>query len=220
VFVSGDSEDVGSLTVTNSSISGNFALNEGGGIYVEFIEAVTISGTSIDGNTASQNGGGISSHNVFNLSITGSSLTNNEATSGSGGAVYAVGTSDVYIDSDTFTGDTAGVSGGAVYLQGVDATIVNVDFDNNVSYGGVRSGSDLFTDTGAIVDLNESDFDDTLGLSAALSTDLIDVGDTLGTGSTVGVISSSGGNSVWDSSWINITGFGFAGSGDLGNDHA
>ena len=150
IFVSGYQEGLGSLTVQNSSfITDNFALNEGGGIYVEFIEAVTIDSSTIAGNTASQNGGGISSHDVFNLSITNSSLTGNIATSGSGGALYAVGTSDVYLDSDTFDGNQAGLSGGAVYLAGengegisiLDATIVNCEFDNNVSYGGPHSGS-------------------------------------------------------------------------------
>jgi hypothetical protein len=58
----------------------------------------------------------------------------------------------------------------------LDATINNVTFDDNVSYGGPTSGSALFVDGGAVVDLDNSDFDDTLGLSALLSTDLIDVG--------------------------------------------
>jgi hypothetical protein len=69
------------------------------------------------------------------------------------------------------------------------------------------------------VDLNNTDFDDTLGLSATLSTELIDVGNTV-SGGTPGVINSSGGNSVWDNSYVHITNFGFAGSGDVGFDHA
>jgi predicted outer membrane repeat protein len=211
LWMSGDPEENGSLVVTNSTFSLNRAFNEGGGIYVERIEAVTIDGSTFDHNTASMNGGGIASHDVLNLAITNTAFTNNDATSGSGGGLYAVGTSDVYLDTDRFVGNTAGVSGGGIYLRGpgLVGTIFSCFFDNNVSYGGPTSGSALFVDTGALVDLNLSDFDDSLGLSRQLSTDLIDVG-----GSPVGVIFSSGGNEVVDSSWMNVTNFGFAGSGD------
>jgi predicted outer membrane repeat protein len=208
----------GSLIVhNNSTISNNSCVNEGGGIYVENIESVTVDSSSITGNTASLNGGGIAAHNIVNISITSSSLASNDATSGSGGAVYVVGPADVYIDSDSITGNTAGVSGGGVYLSNVDATISNCEFDDNLSYGGPTTGSALFADTGATVDLYTDDFDDTSGLSSTLSTDLIDVG---GSGSSMGVIRSSGGNTVWDGSWVNVTNFGFAGSGDVGNDQS
>ena len=56
-------------------------------------------------------------------------------------------------------------------------------------------------------------------MSGALSTDLISVGNTV-SGGTIGVITSSGHNTVWDNSWVNVTNFGFGGSGDVPDDMA
>jgi hypothetical protein len=98
------------------------------------------------------------------------------------------------------------MSGGGVYFLGVSGTINLVQFDNNVSFGGPATGSALFADTGAVIDLNLSFFHDTSGASALLSTELIDVG-------SGGSITSSGGNHVIDSSWVHVTGF----SPDLGD---
>jgi predicted outer membrane repeat protein len=232
VFISGSPEENGSLFVNLSTFTFNRALNEGGAIFASVIEAVTVNNSTFTSNTADQNGGAIATHDVENVAITGSSITasiftNNTATSGRGGAIYTVGNTDIYIFMTGFYGNTAGIAGGAIYLAGgftpagvptfLTGTIDSCDFDNNVSFGGAHSGSDLFVDSNATVDLNRSDFDDTLGLSTNLSTDLIDVGNTLSNG-VIGVIFSSGTNFVWDNSWVAITNFGFAGSGDIGND--
>jgi hypothetical protein len=70
----------------------------------------------------------------------------------------------------------------------------------------LATGSALFADAGAAIDLNNSIFHDTQGKSAMLSTELIDVG-------SGGTITSSGGNHVVDSSWSHVSGF----SPDLGD---
>jgi predicted outer membrane repeat protein len=201
VFVSGGPAESGSLVIDFiNTVSNNVALNEGGGVFVGHIESATIQGTIL-GNTAGFNGGGVSAHDVVNLSLTSAVLVSNSATAGSGGGVYAVGlASNVVLDSDLFLGNTAGASGGGVYFRRVSATVNFVQFDNNVSFGGPTTGSALFADTGAAVDLNNSFFHDTQGASAQLHTELIDVG-------RGGSITSSGGNHVIDSSWVHVTGF-------------
>lgn len=196
-----DVEESGSLYVDSSTISNNFAFNEGGGVYADTVEAVTVLNSTISGNTVALNGGGIAAIGVINLSITGSSVLDNAALSGEGGGLYNIGEgTNTDLDSDSFTGNSAGVSGGAVYVSAVDMTINNVFFDDNVSYGGPRTGSDLFATDAAMVILSNDDFDDSHGLSALLSTDLID-------SSGGAVCSSAGGNEVADSSWVNIANF-------------
>ena len=230
LFVSGNAT-FGSLLIANSLINFNRALVEGGGVFVSLITPVTINGSTFDSNSADGNGGGMSSHGVLDVAITSTTFTNNNSISGSGGALSVIGPTSVYLLSDSFQGvdgssvggNTAEVSGGAVYLASVSGTtltgtIFNCTFDGNLSLGGAHTGSDLFVDSNTVVDLNLSDFDDDGFVSANLGTDLIDTGNGFVSGGTPGSINSSGGNAVWDNSWVNITNFGFPGSGDVGDD--
>lgn len=46
--------NAGSLTLTNSTLSGNSATLDGGGIYNAYGSTATVTGTSLSGNTATQ----------------------------------------------------------------------------------------------------------------------------------------------------------------------
>ncbi|MDP1552578.1 MAG: hypothetical protein Q8M06_06165, partial [Methanobacteriaceae archaeon] len=71
----------GNFTVSGSTISGNTALEGGGGIY-NYVCYVTVSGSTISGNTANA-GGGIYNYDGI-LTVSGSSICGNTANAGGG----------------------------------------------------------------------------------------------------------------------------------------
>ncbi|MGI8694654.1 MAG: beta strand repeat-containing protein, partial [Geodermatophilaceae bacterium] len=83
----------GSVSVTNSAVTGNTATEEGGGLWNSSTGTFSVSGTEVSGNTASgpaadQGGGGLFSDggslSVFDVDITGNSA---DGLSGSGGGI-------------------------------------------------------------------------------------------------------------------------------------
>jgi predicted outer membrane repeat protein len=201
----------GDLRLSNSTLQNNFALNEGGGAYVDGVAAVTVDHSRILSNTAGLNGGGLSSHNVANLSITYSTLASNTSLAGSGGGLAVDGIftlvgflSHVALDDDTFgalpgTTQSAGVSGGGAFVSRSQMSVNHVTFNDNVSYGGPTSGSALEAALGAQVSLKNTLVVDTNGASSVLGVDLVD--------SLNASIVSLGHNLVGDASWANIAGF-------------
>jgi hypothetical protein len=128
----------GSVTVTNSTISGN-AVAQGGvpatGGGVACSGPVTVINSTISGNTVGGymcEGGGI--HNGGTLTLTNSTLSGNSASSGQGGAISNT--------AQTMIGDTvlnAGASGGTIFNNGGMITSLgyNIASDNG---GGVLTG--------------------------------------------------------------------------------
>jgi hypothetical protein len=76
----------GTLTLMNSTISGNTADN-GGGIFNNG-GTLTLSGSTVSGNTAFQDGGGIDNSSV-GLIVTNSTIANNKAVRGGGIAIVS-----------------------------------------------------------------------------------------------------------------------------------
>ncbi len=84
----------GNTTITDSTISGNFAGDDGGGVYVkDVLGNLTITDTTISGNTAGSDGGGV--FNFGTTTITDSIITQNEArdedSTGGGGGIASFG---------------------------------------------------------------------------------------------------------------------------------
>ena len=116
-----------SITIDNSTISGNSTYFDGGGIYsVSFgyqaaMSSVTINNSTISGNTTYGDGGGVysytdnSHHSSSSLvRITNSTISGNTANS-SGGGIYSSSTySLVTIANSEISGNT-GSEGGAIY---------------------------------------------------------------------------------------------------------
>ncbi|HVO72027.1 MAG TPA: hypothetical protein VMT24_18385, partial [Aggregatilineaceae bacterium] len=103
--------NLGTLTLIDSAIQGNFANADGGGIYSD--GALTLSGTSdIADNLADDDGGGIYSAGGT-LTVTGATITNNCATS-AGGGLYAASTT-LIIHGGEIDYNCAD-SGGGLYL--------------------------------------------------------------------------------------------------------
>jgi hypothetical protein len=133
----GGLENAGTLTVSNSTLSGNtasgtgsFAQGSGGGIYN--FGTLTVSNSTLSGNTASASGSDVSAsgggiYNFGTLTVSNSTLSGNTAT-GSGGGIYTrlLGTQPVTLTNVTLTANWAGstgrggglvVSSGSPFLQ-------------------------------------------------------------------------------------------------------
>jgi hypothetical protein len=82
-FGGGIFNDGGTLTVTNNTISRNSAQQDGGGIY-NYIGTLTVTNSTISANSAQQDGGGIF-NNDSTLTVTNSTISGNSAQQGGGG---------------------------------------------------------------------------------------------------------------------------------------
>ena len=136
----------GTLTVTNSTFSGNRASSDGGGINNK--GTLTVTNTVFSGNRAS-NGGGIFNAGPW-VSVTNSTFAGNSATVG--GGIYNQGSASVSnsllanedtgvtlnVSNSTFAGNCA-TNGGGIYNQG-SATVSN-SFLANEATGGNCSGT-------------------------------------------------------------------------------
>ena len=132
-----------SLTVTASTIDGNDANWQGGGIWVVTAESVSIATSSISGNEANSLGGGGLYSAGSTVSITDSTIDDNHADTGGGIAIaefsgYPEGSlnvtgSTISNNSSSF----AASGGGGVFVNvgdaGVDATFVNATISGNTS---------------------------------------------------------------------------------------
>jgi CSLREA domain-containing protein len=147
------------LTLTNVTISGNTAAEDGGGVYSE--SPLTVSGSTITGNTAGRGGGiaqlgkyatvaienstisgntaatggGIFS-NFAEVSISGSHVQNNQATGEGGGGIAAFAGS-LSLTGSTISGNTSAQGGGGIFsLTKYGTTIDSSTISNNTATDG------------------------------------------------------------------------------------
>lgn len=105
--------DPGTVTISNSTISNNFAGTRGGGLLNE--DQVALSNVTFSGNEAGKQGGAI--HNTGELTIYNTTIYDN-FTEGTGGGIYSVaGTASVNVKNTIVAGNNALVSGSD--LEGV-----------------------------------------------------------------------------------------------------
>jgi hypothetical protein len=147
----------GSMTITNSTISGNSSTHDtsgppygGGGI--DNVGRLTVTGTTVSGNTSDDYGGGIFqgfSPYAASLDLSNSTITGNSANEAGGGiASYNIGkylSSRSQIVNTTITNNGAYFGGGFAgkYVSGSDRwTISHSTLDNNGAQygGGIRLG--------------------------------------------------------------------------------
>lgn len=128
----------GTLTVTNSTVSGNAGGN-GGGIFAAGGSTVTLTGSTITGNTANTSfGGGIRTTNTA-LTITGGAITGNRA--GNGGGIYTDGISGTLtMTRATVSGNTAAATAGGIGINNATASVTESTISGNTatSGGGIR----------------------------------------------------------------------------------
>jgi predicted outer membrane repeat protein len=101
----------GTLTLVNTTVSGNTVSHDGGGIYND--GTLTLISSTVTGNTASHNGGGI--YNDRTLKLVSSTVTGNKATTFGGGIANMGRTAQTAITSCTISGNTASYSGGGIW---------------------------------------------------------------------------------------------------------
>jgi LPXTG-site transpeptidase (sortase) family protein len=155
----------GTLTVNNSTFSGNSAKYFGGGIFNENGGNITVNNSTFSGNS-SINGGGIYNQNGSNTTVNNSTFSGNSARM-HGGGINNRGNLD--IDNSTFSGNSADHYGGGIFNYN-SLTVNNSTFSGNFAYGGggiyntsagslrfrntilanSQSGSDCFNDGGTI----------------------------------------------------------------------
>ncbi len=128
------------LTVSNSTVSGNSASQQGGGIWLARHQSATgivISNSAITGNTATaSNGGGIVLGDVSKLAITNSTISGNQVTGAySMGAGVAVVSGQTTITNSTIANNTASWQGGGI-LPGASLTLKNTIVANNTANNG------------------------------------------------------------------------------------
>jgi predicted outer membrane repeat protein len=118
-----------SLTISDTTISGNAADDDGGGIRLED-GTLTISDTTISGNTALYDGGGIWSYNS-SLTISDTTISGNAADDDGGGMDFDDGT--LTIVESTISGNTADDEGGGIRLEDGTLTIVESTISGNTA---------------------------------------------------------------------------------------
>jgi len=152
----GGVDNLGTLTVRNSTFTGNSASNYGGGL--ANLGTATVSGSTFIHNSAAFYGGGLG--NLGTATVSDSTFTGNSATDGGGGLANG---GSVTVSGSTFTGNSAkSFSGGGIvnFLLSATATVSDSSFTGNSAAGvggglanfGTATVSDsTFTDNSASV---------------------------------------------------------------------
>jgi Domain of unknown function (DUF4347) len=123
--------NTGTLTLNNSTVSGNTAVN-GGGIYNG--GTLALNSSTVSGNTAFNGGGGIS--NFGTLSLNNSIVSGN--TAGGGGGIANSGT--MTLSKSTVSGNTANIFGGGGIANGGTMTLSNSTVSGNTVTTGDGGG--------------------------------------------------------------------------------
>jgi len=129
--------NVGTLSLTGSTVSGNTAerSGDGGGIYN--LGTLSLTSSTASGNTARRGGGGI--FNYGTLTLTNSTVTGNIASDafGDGGGILNTGT--LTLTNSTVSGNTARRGGGGIY----NADVASLSFSTitrNTSHASAGGG--------------------------------------------------------------------------------
>jgi hypothetical protein len=125
----------GTLTITNSTISGNTSRDAGGGVNNEYGGTLTITNSTIAGNA----GGGVG--NSGTLTITNSTISGNTASYGGGGVAnlasfygdFGVIPGTLTITNSTISGNTADTRDGGVANVGSDLTLIRTLVSGNTA---------------------------------------------------------------------------------------
>ena len=118
----------GTLTLTNSTLSGNTA-TKGGGIYNSGI--LTVTNSTLSGNSAGVYGRGGGIANSGTLTVTNSTLSGNTANNGFAGGIFNNG--NLTLTNSALSGNSAGYSGGGITNNGI-LTVTNSTLSGNTAY--------------------------------------------------------------------------------------
>lgn len=153
-YTGGGIENEGSITVVDSTISGNNASTTGGGIQNEW--SMTVVNSTISGNSASTGGGGIYSDGSDPLTVSNSTISGNSATGGPGGGIGSYG--KVTVRNSIVAGNNAASA------PDVSSDRVGDFISQGHNLIGDGTGSTEFTATGDLVGTGPSPIDPLLGI--------------------------------------------------------
>ncbi len=148
--------DGGTLTVTNSIFSGNSA-SYGGGIYNNG-GSLTTTDSTFSGNVNASNGGGIYNGSGSTATLTNNAFSGNTAEQG--GGIYNNSTATITVTNSNFSGNSAGSDGGGIYNNGGTLILANDTFSGNSAFfwggGIVNNASSTATVTNSTFSSNSS----------------------------------------------------------------
>jgi CSLREA domain-containing protein len=138
--------NAGTLTLTNSTVSGNTAGDDGGGIRNVTGGTLTLTNSTVSGNDAGDDGGGI--RNFGTTNVFSSTIANNRAGLNSspnnigGGGVFNGGT--LTLTNSTVSGNVASKDGGGIFNESTadsfSSTIANNRADADSNGSGIGGG--------------------------------------------------------------------------------
>ena len=159
--------DDGAVFVIRSTVSGNTASDNGGGIYSDG-GAVSLTSSTVSGNAAGEHGGGIFSDGGA-VSLT-SSIVSGNTTDSYGGGIYSVGGA-ISLTSSTVSGNAAGDHGGGIFsntdLSGVTTIITNSTISGNTA---VNTGGGIFNYDGLTRIVNSTITGNTAAVGGGVAT--------------------------------------------------
>jgi hypothetical protein len=138
--------NAGTLTLTNSTVSGNAAGEDGGGIFND-AGTLTLINSIVSGNNAGVDGGGILNNPGGTLTLTNSTVSGNAA-GDDGGGIRNFGTTNVF--SSTIANNRAGLNsspnniGGGGVFNGGTLTLTNSTVSGNVAR---KDGGGIFNES-------------------------------------------------------------------------
>jgi len=122
----GGIQNYGTLTVSGSTLSGNVAAQDGGGIYNQSTGTLTVSNSTLSGN---RNDG---IHNDGALTVSGSTLSGNSANFGGGIYNQSAG-SLLTVSGSALSGNSATFYGGGIYNYAGSLTVSGSTLSGNVA---------------------------------------------------------------------------------------
>lgn len=149
----GIANNAGTVTLNDSTVTGNNAEDNGGGIYNGPAGTVTLhDGSTVSGNHAGYYGGGIDNFGTV-IMQDGSTVSGNHA-GYYGGGIYNYEAAVTLTGDSTVTGNTAGLYGG-----GIVNDFGTVDMHDTSTIGPdntARNGGGMFNDTGTVTMTGDS----------------------------------------------------------------
>ena len=156
-YVGGGIYNCGTLEVSNSILSGNSANGatlsiHGGGIY-NGCGTATVSNSTLSGNSAFYGGGGISNDGGGTLEVINSNLFGNRATYGFGGGIFNQG-GTLEVSGSTLSGNSATRAGGGIVNNSAGtATVSNSTLSSNSA---ALYGGGIENDSGSTLEVSNT----------------------------------------------------------------
>ena len=134
-------DNVGTLSLTDCTVSGNSASGQGGGLW-EYKGMLSLTDCTVSGNSAPAGGGGLREYDGT-LSLTDCTVTGNTTSGGGGGLYNMYGTAT--LTNCTLTANTAAGAGGGLYNdRHTKTTLTDCTVSGNSTPGG--DGGGLFNE--------------------------------------------------------------------------